>query len=130
VNAFPRLFVWFNAILFASVGVGFLVAPEFFGAWVELELSSDTARTDVRAVYGGLDLGMGLFLLWCGADPERTRAGIAAATLGVVGLAFGRTLGSAIDGLSAANALFLAIELTCAAGGLVAWRLHRTPHVT
>ena len=51
------------ALTFAGVGLAFLLAPTTMAAFVDLSLGSSTADNDLRAVYGGMNLGVGLFLV-------------------------------------------------------------------
>ncbi|MEZ4322413.1 MAG: DUF4345 family protein [Myxococcota bacterium] len=115
-----------SAAFYGAVGLGFLLAPAVFGAWVSLDLSDPVARTDVRAVYGGLCTAFALFLVWCGQHPSRTEPGILAGALGVGCLATGRTLGLVLDGVNVENLFFVSLELLFVVGGAVAWRAHRS----
>jgi hypothetical protein len=45
-----------SALAFAAPGALFLLAPERGGALVGIELAGATARSDARAVFGGLQL--------------------------------------------------------------------------
>lgn len=54
-----------SAIVFVGMGVGFLVVPIRYAAVVEISAPTATARTDLRATYGGFDLAFGLFLGLC-----------------------------------------------------------------
>jgi Domain of unknown function (DUF4345) len=83
---------------------------------VGIELPSAAARTDVRAVYGGLQLGLAAVLAYCAASPERVVTGLAVTTASVGGLATGRLLGAMIDGEPASiTLLYLSIEWSSAA---------------
>ena len=54
---FARVVLALCAFPFALIGLGFLLAPETMAARVDVSLGSTTADHDVRAVYGGLQLG-------------------------------------------------------------------------
>ena len=45
------------SLVFLGIGVVFLVAPVHWATLVEIELPTSMARTDLRATYGGFDLG-------------------------------------------------------------------------
>ena len=79
---FPTVLLWINAAFFLVFGALFLVAP---GVFAELLTGATPATTnaliDIRATYGGMALGIGLFFAFCarqhiGADrPDRFPAG-------------------------------------------------------
>lgn len=58
-----RAIVALNALTFIGLGIAFLIAPTEMAAIVDLEGTSNLARNDLRAVYGGLELGIGALLL-------------------------------------------------------------------
>ena len=51
-----REIVVINAAVFVLFGVGVLLFPAQYAAWLELEVASSSAFADLRAVYGGLSL--------------------------------------------------------------------------
>ncbi len=58
--------LWANALLFLLFGTSFLVLPEQMALLVtESAPASPAGLTDMRATYGGLSLGIGLFLGYC-----------------------------------------------------------------
>jgi hypothetical protein len=79
-----------------------------FGAWlfavpsalagIGIELDGPTARIDVRATYGGFELGVAAFLFLCVARPQWTRAGLVASGFAVAGFGAGRAGGIALEG--------------------------------
>jgi hypothetical protein len=110
-----RIVLWLSVVGWAF-GAAFLAWPVALVAPVGIELPSATARTDVRAVYGGLQLGLAAFLTYCAASPARTVVGLAATTACIAGLAAGRLFGLLVDGEWARITLvYLTIEATSAA---------------
>jgi len=106
----------FVSVLGWAFGAAFLAWPVELVAPVGIELPSATARTDVRAVYGGLQLGLAAFLAYCAASPARTVVGLAATTACIAGLAAGRFLGVLVDGECTRTTLvYLSIEASSAA---------------
>lgn len=106
----------FMSVVGWTFGAAFLAWPVELVSLVDIELRSATARTDVRAVYGGLQLGLAAFLTYCAASPERTVVGLAATTACITGLATGRFLGLLVDGEWARiTLLYLSIEASSAA---------------
>lgn len=93
---FPKVILLVDAIAFLCVGACFLVTPGWLMPKVGLEAASGTALADVRAVYGGLDAGLGLFLLLC-LKNAWTAQGLWCATIVFAALAAGRTIGVFAD---------------------------------
>jgi hypothetical protein len=50
-----------SAVAYGFIGVTFLVAPAEMASFVDVSLGSATADNDIRAVYGGVALGLALF---------------------------------------------------------------------
>jgi len=70
------------------------------------------ARTDVRATYGGLELGLGIFLILCTIRRDWTRPGLWALALATGGFATGRIAGLLVEmTISPLLLAFLLIEL-------------------
>lgn len=77
---------------------------------------SGSALTDIRATYGGFQIGMGVFLLWAAGAEDRMKAGLILIALSIGSLFLSRTLGVLMDGeLSPFHAQGLAIESTLTA---------------
>ena len=110
-----RIALLASVVGFAALGVPFLLWPVELSGLVGIELPSATARTDVRAVYGGFQLGLAAFLAYCAARPERTVLGLAATAASVTGLAMGRLLGTMAEGeAGSVTRLYLSIEASSA----------------
>jgi hypothetical protein len=88
--------LWLCAGSFAGFGLLFLALPAKMAGSVELVANTGTARTEVRAMYGGLELGIAAFLVWCALDPELLAVGLVAAGLLLAGIGAGRLLGAVI----------------------------------
>jgi hypothetical protein len=117
--SFARLVLALSALPFAGIGLAFLLAPAALAAHVDVALGSATADHDVRAVYGGLQLGCAALLAWGAARPERVRFALIAQLLLYGGLAAARVLGWAVAG--APSALGLALHAAEALGFGAAW---------
>ncbi|MDH3292105.1 MAG: DUF4345 domain-containing protein [Gemmatimonadota bacterium] len=106
-------FLWVVAVGFAAIGVGFLSAPVAWARYIEILVPTPTARTDLRATYGGFVLAFGVFLGVSALWPDWTRAGLAAAGLALAGVAAGRLIGILVEGVaSRLMYVFLFIEIT------------------
>jgi hypothetical protein len=99
-----RLALWTAVAAFAFFGVAYLVVPDRMTAVVGITLTSSTARADVRAVFGGLELAIAALLARL-AVRGRVDEGLAAATVLFGGLAIGRVGGAALDGEFTATTL-------------------------
>jgi hypothetical protein len=107
--------LWSSALVFAVIGVFFLALPERAAGSIGVILSDATARTDVRATYGGMMLGTALFFVWAALAPDRHTAGLWLMLLMYGGLALGRVV--AIAGGERPGQMmwiFLVIELVVA----------------
>lgn len=54
--------------------------------------------TDVRATYGGLQLGLGAFLVWAANSDSRIRMALVLVALSIGAVGLGRALGLMLDG--------------------------------
>jgi len=110
----------------------------FFGTWlfaiptalegIGIELTTPEAFIDVRATYGGLELGLAAFLLVAQARPAWHRGALLLAALCVGGLGAGRLGGILLAGEGTTLMwTFLAIEAASAAVLLWAYRSSSAP---
>lgn len=79
-DRYGTIFFTLAGLVFAATGATFLVAPELMVALRETTPSAD-AINDIRAVYGGIELGLGLYLLACAKRPVLREGGYVAAML-------------------------------------------------
>ena len=91
VRIFGVITLLFGAVYLAAPG-GILTDAAGFG------VLSAGGLTDVRATYGGLQLGIGAFLLWAAADESRVRTALVLLALLFGAVGFGRALGLLLDG--------------------------------
>lgn len=75
-----------------------LFAPEALEQIAGLAASSPTGTTEIRAMYGGLEVGVGVMCLIAIFRPDLVRAALFALACLTGGLVVGRALGWAIDG--------------------------------
>jgi hypothetical protein len=117
--SFSRLVLALSALPFAGIGLAFLLAPAALAARVGVSLGSATADHDVRAVYGGLQLGCAALLLFGAARPERVRFALTAQLLLYGGLAGARLVAWAAAG--APSGLGVSLHAAEMLGFLAAW---------
>jgi hypothetical protein len=115
------------AVVFIGIGVLCGVNPGSVTTLMGLEMPTAVARTDVRAVYGGLMVGIGAFLLWSSLRQRRIQPGLMLAGMSTLGLVGGRMLGFGAEGeVDACNLLFAALELSLTIPAFVlAWRIRK-----
>jgi hypothetical protein len=82
-----------SAIIFVLVGAAFLFLPQQYAAVLEISALTPLGRTDLRATYGGLELGIGIFLIVCVGRRGWIRQGLWALALTTGGFATGRLIG-------------------------------------
>ena len=110
------------AVAFVGAGLAFVAAPGLL-ALVDLVPTTATARSDVRAVFGGLELGVGAWLALCVRRPAWHRPALVAQALAFGGLAAARLLSLGLDGVPRAVTFALWVpELAGMALALLALR--------
>lgn len=92
-----QLFLMLAALLFAGFGLASLFQPERIAGMVGIRPSTTAGRSEIRAVYGGLELGLGAFLVYCALDAQRLELGLLLVVLTYGAAAVGRMIGIALD---------------------------------
>ena len=106
-------------------GVACVVGPASFSKQAGLS-ATPSALTEIRAFYGGLQVGVGCFLIWCVRQRTLTFAGLLLVAFAVGGAGVARALGMLIDQAPTAFHLTnLAVEATTVASVAVAISRHR-----
>lgn len=98
VTKITRGFLLVSALGFLLIGINTFRDPLAALAGVELAVNTVSALNELRANYGGLQIGMALFLLTGLIRPDMTRPALLAQMLLVGGLAIGRVVSIALDG--------------------------------
>lgn len=88
----PRAVVLLSAAVFLAAGVPFLIAPAEMTAFVGVSLTGITADNDVRAVYGGVATGLGVFMLLAARRPAWLVPSLWVVLLTLSGLVTGRLI--------------------------------------
>ena len=94
---FERIFLAVSMLVFLGLGVWLFAVPEALNG-LGIEMQEPDARVDVRATYGGLDLGIAAFLIWCLFRDAWVRTGLVAVGFLCAGLGTTRLLGIALEG--------------------------------
>ena len=118
-----RILLLLGALVFIFIGVVFLAAPVEWGRVVQIELPTPMARTDLRATYGGFDLGFGIFLGLCAFRREWHRPGLAAAAIALAGFGLARSFGMLMEGTASPLMMSLAVaELSGSGAAFLSYR--------
>lgn len=120
---FARLLLVLAALLFGAAGLSFLLRPDLLES-IGIEMRSASAKNDVRALYGGAEIGLALFLAYCAGAPERARLGVLAAGAVLGGMTLARFLSLAMDG-APSGSLWGAWALEGAGAAAALWALAR-----
>ena len=94
---FGRIFLWIAAAMSLAAGGYYLVSPQAMATSAGFGDLPPGGMTDIRATYGGFQIGMGLFLVWAALDPTRIRGGLLLTLLAFGALATSRAIGVALD---------------------------------
>jgi hypothetical protein len=78
---------------FAGFGIACLIGPKSMLNRVDVRAKSARGTTELRAMYGGLELGLGAFFAAAAAKPEWSSPALLAQTLGLGALAASRLAG-------------------------------------
>jgi hypothetical protein len=126
--SFERVLLAVLAAFVVLAAVGSLVAPSLFAQQAGI-LATPSALTEIRAFYGGLQLGIGLFLLGCLRTPSRTSQGLLLVGLAVGGAGLARIFGMLVDAAATSHHLVnLGIEVvTVVLVAIALARIRRRP---
>jgi hypothetical protein len=94
---YSRIILALIGALYVFFGVWALASPADITGMTEVQLTTPTAITDGRAVYGGLTLGLGLVLVAGGAKLLDVRTCVTVLFLTLLFPVAGRIIGIAVD---------------------------------
>ena len=111
-----------TALAFFILGFWLLIAPQGLGN-IGIQLLNDSARVEIRAMYGGFEIGIGIFFLIAALRPAWFRAALTLQAVSLLGLG-GVRLAALLMAPNAEKILYLfcALELTAVAVAVVALR--------
>lgn len=111
-----RIFLGLEALVWLPYGLYCLTSPGSLADAAGVAATSPTGSAELRAMYGGLQVALGLLAGLALARPGLVRPALVALLFAATGLALGRALGVALDGApSAYTALALGFEAVTAA---------------
>jgi len=122
---FARWVLVGSVLVFGFIGVTFSVAPAKMASFVDVSLGSATAEGDVRAVYGGVALGLACFVGAALRRRDWTEPALWVVALTLACMALTRFVSWAVAGPPAALGYALhAAEFSGALAALVALRAY------
>lgn len=95
---FARILLAAQAVILAGLGIAYFVRPEEMANLSGMLLMAPAAVTDVRAYYGGLQIGLATYLLLAMNRPDLTRAALTMLVLLYTAMALARIGGLWLDG--------------------------------
>lgn len=102
-----------GSLAFIAFGIQWLAAPQTMAQPLGIVLTNADATSDARAVYGGLEIGIGLFLAYCALSAATRRTGLVAGMLALFGLGLARLAGIVVapEAVSGGTHQLLAMDL-------------------
>ncbi len=120
---FVKLTLALSAFGLLAFGVAMTIAPEQLLTPLGLVFDSEAAITEIRAFYGGLELGLGAAILLCLLRPPLRRQGLQLSALCYGCVAVVRAYGLVVDGSSGTFLwVALAFETVLAVASVAALR--------
>lgn len=116
--------LWVFAAIFVAIGVAFVVAPGTFADMATGESPRlASAVTDMRAVSGGVAVGLGLFLGLCASRADWVVPGLVLGALVFTCMPVSRIVGFIVDGgVTGTQVALAALEAVALVACLVALR--------
>lgn len=120
---FARVFLLIQLLALAGLGLAYFLRPHEMSNLSGMLLLAPAAVTDVRAYYGGLQLGLAAFLLLALLRAELLRSALTLLVLLYSALALARIGGLWLDGGAQQTFNLYALLLEVVSAGLAYWAL-------
>ncbi len=95
---FARCVLLVQALVMACLSLAYWLRPHEMANLNGMLLMDDASVSHMRVYYGGLQLGLALFLLWAARAAERARPALVMLVITLLALVLGRLLSLWIDG--------------------------------
>ena len=102
-----RILLALEALVFGAFGALYWVIPVQMAAKVGVTMTNPAGIVDVQGLYGGLEVGLAVFLAWCAI--RDVRIGLAAGACALGGIALSRFVAIAHFGLPDAGVTALVV---------------------
>lgn len=120
---FARVFLLIQLLALAALGLAYFLRPHEMSNLSGMLLLAPAAVTEVRAFYGGLQLGLAAFLLLALLRAELLRGALTLLVLLYSALALARIGGLWLDGGAQQTFNLYALLLEVVSAGLAYWAL-------
>ena len=90
-----KIVLWVTGLSLGLYGAACLFSPELAAGYIGYQLIAADTTIEVIAMYGGLQVGFGLFCIFSALSSTHTKSGIIAVFLVMGGLAVSRAFGIA-----------------------------------
>ncbi|MBW2316789.1 MAG: DUF4345 family protein [Deltaproteobacteria bacterium] len=118
-----RIFLGLNTLIWLPYGLYCFIDPGFLAGAAGVTSTTATGSTELRAMYGGLQAGIGALCLVAVLRDEFVRPALVTVAFLVAGLASTRLVGSALDhGWSQYTGMALLFEITLVSVSVVLLR--------
>ena len=94
---FEKVFLIINMLIWLPYGILCLVNPSMLSGFTGIEMTTATATTEIRAMYGGVQSAVGLICLFGLLNSAMTRSALAMVTFVFSGVACARIIGFLLD---------------------------------
>jgi len=124
---FARFVLILQAVIMAAVSLAYWLRPYEMANLIGMLLMESASISHMRVYYGGLQLGLALFLLWAAREPERVRSALAMLMITMLALVLGRLISLWLDGgqLIGFDLVSLIYRVLAAALAAAAWLVIR-----
>lgn len=120
---FARIVLMIQIVALAGLGLAYFIRPEEMASFSGALLMGNAAVTEVRAYYGGLQLGLAAYLAMALTRLDLLRPGLTLLTLLYAALALARIAGLWLDGGAQQTFNLTALLLEVISAGLAWWAL-------
>jgi hypothetical protein len=120
---FARIVLAVQAVALMGLGLAYFIRPQEMANLSGMLLMTPAAITDVRAYYGGLQIGLGFFLLMAINRVDLARAALTLLVSVYAALALARVGGLWLDGASQQSFNLAALLIEVVSLGLAFWAL-------
>ena len=122
-GTFATAVLWISVLTWAAFGFWLLMSPTAL-AGVGIDVQNPTARAEIRAFYGGLELGVAVAILWLGR--RRVADGLRVALTSVGCVAVARLGGMVFEGFAVEPMMWVFFGLEATAAVLTTLALRTT----
>ena len=119
------IYLWFNAVLYLGLGAWCTLLPEKTSKAIGFGLTNASAKSEYVTVYGGMEVGMGIFFAACALSPALRGPGLLYALILYACLAVFR-IGTLVtlENEGTFPKVMLCIEIPMALGALALYMKH------